>query len=234
MARIPFRALLLPLLLAGLAAARPAAAQSDPLAALAEGNRAVEAGQLDQAALAYRRGYDPAAVHPTLAYNLGSTLHQLGRLPEAILWYRRAAPAAAAKASADPWLDDNLLLARRTLGSQSAGHPDFWAALRDQSGLLTGAAVALSWLAATIFLLAPRRRGIALAGLAAALAIAAVAWLSHGRGAREAVLMADCATGAGSLPAGSELWVVAEGSDYRVAGSRDARCPASAVELIRP
>lgn len=234
MARTLFRALLLLPLLALLGAASPAAAQIDPLAALAAGNQAVEAGQLDQAALAYRRGFDPAAVHPTLAYNLGSTLHQLGRLPEAILWYRRALLPASTKASADPWLDDNLLLARRTLGSQSAGHPDLWAALREYSGPLTGAAVALSWLAAAVFWMAPRRRGIALGGLAAALGIAAVAWCSHGLGAREAVLLADCATGAGSLPAGSELWVVADGADYRLAGSQDARCPASAVELIRP
>lgn len=223
----------LPLLALLLGAALPAlAAPPDPLAALAEGNRQAEAGKLDQAAAAYLEGYDPAAVHPTLAYNLGSTLHQLGRLPEAILWYRRAAPAG--KPGADPWLEDNLLLARRTLGSQNAGHPDAWAELRRQSGLLTGAAVLLSWLAAVLFLLAPRRRGLALAGLLAAVLLAAVAWLSHGRGAREAVLLADCATGAGSLPAGSELWVVRDAGDFRVAGSRDAACPAAAVALVHP
>jgi hypothetical protein len=223
----------LPLLALLLGAATPSlAAPPDPLAALAEGNRHAEAGKLDQAAAAYLQGYDPAAVHPTLAYNLGSTLHQLGRLPEAILWYRRAAPAG--QAGADPWLEDNLLLARRTLGSQNAGHPDGWAELRRQAGLLTVVAVALSWLAAALFLLAPRRRGLALAGLAAAVLLAGAAWLSHGRGAREAVLLADCATGAGSLPAGSELWVARDGAGFRVAGSRDATCPAAAVALVHP
>lgn len=230
-ARFPFFALLLlaPLL------AGPAAAAPDPLAALAAGNEAAQAGRLDEAVLAYQRGYDPAAVHPTLAYNLGSTLHQLGRLPEAILWYRRAAPASPGTASADPWLDDNLLLARRTLGSQSAGHPDLWAELRGSSALLTGLAVAISWLGAAGLILAPRRRALAFSALAAALALAAVARLSHDYGAREAVLLRDCATGAGSLPAGSELWVdPAEGGDFRIAGSLDASCPAGDLELIRP
>jgi hypothetical protein len=221
-------------LLALLCCAPPALAAppADPLAALAEGNDQAAAGKLDQAAAAYLEGYDPAAIHPTLAYNLGSTLHQLGRLPEAILWYRRAAPAG--RPGADPWLEDNLLLARRTLGSQNAGHPNAWAGLRRQAGLLTGAAILLSWLAAGLFLLAPRRRGLALAGLAAAVLLAATAWLAHGRGAREAVLLADCATGAGSLPAGSELWVTRDGADFRVAGSRDATCPAAAVALVHP
>jgi tetratricopeptide (TPR) repeat protein len=223
----------LPLLVLLLWSALPAlAAPPDPLAALAAGNREAEAGKLDQAFAAYLEGYDPAAVHPTLAYNLGTTLHQLGRLPEAILWYRRAVPAG--KVAADPWLEDNLLLARRTLGSQNAGHPDGWAELRRQAGILTAAAVVLSWLAAGLFLLAPRRRGLALTGFLAAVLLAALAWISHGRGAREAVLLADCTTGAGSLPAGSELWVTREGSDFRVAGSRDAACPAAALVLVHP
>lgn len=227
---------LLALLLAPLlAAAAAAATPPDPLAALAAGNAAVEAGRLDDAVAAYRQGYDPAAIHPTLAYNLGSTLHQLGRLPEAILWYRRAAPPQPGKASSDPWLDDNLLLARRTLGSQSAGHPDPWAELRGSSALLTGAAVAVSWLGAALLVLAPRRRLWAFTLLAAALALAGVARLSHSHGAREAVLLRDCATGAGALPAGSELWVTPlESGAFRIAGSHDASCPAADLELIRP
>lgn len=234
----PRRALLalaLPLLALPLLAAPAALAQPDPLAALKAGNQAAEAGRLEEAVAAYQGGYDPAAVHPTLAYNLGSTLHQLGRLPEAILWYRRAAPASpAGNASADPWLEDNLLLARRTLGSQSAGHPDLWAELRRHGALLTGIAVAISWLGAALLALAPRRRALACCGLALALALAAVARFSHGQGAREAVLLRDCATGAGALPAGSELWVVPDGGQYRIAGSRDAACPAADLELIRP
>ena len=222
---------LLTLLLGGSGAA--AAAGADPLTALAEGNQAVAAGNLEAAAAAYQRGYDKGPVHPTLAYNLGTTLHQLGRLPEAILWYRRATPDGKSDA-ADPWLADNLLLARRTLGSQNAGHPDFWAGLRRQASLLTGIAIALSWLAAASLLLAPGRRPFAWAGLAAALALATAAFLSFSLGAREAVLLRDCSTSAGALPAGSELWVVPDASGYRVAGSRDATCPADALELIAP
>lgn len=231
------RASLFLALLLGVLAAWPAQAAPDPLAALAAGNQAAQEGKLDQAVLAYLEGYDPAALHPTLAYNLGSTLHQLGRLPEAILWYRRAAPegdGGAAARGGDPWLEDNLLLARRTLGSQNAGHPDTWADLRRNAPLLTGGAVVLSWAAAALALFLPRRRMLGAAGLAAALALFAVSWLSHDRGAREAVLLRDCATSAGNLPAGSELWVERDGPAFRIAGSRDASCPADSLALIRP
>lgn len=227
--------LLVLLVLLGLPlAGGPAAAAPDPLAALAAGNEAAAAGKTEEAARAYLEGYDPAAVHPTLAYNLGSTLHQLGRLPEAILWYRRAAGESAGAPGGDPWLEDNLLLARRTLGSQTAGHPDFWAELRKNAPLLNGAAIAVAWAGAALALFLPRRRGLAAIGLAAGLGLFAVAWLSYSRGAREAVLLSDCATGAGNLPAGSELWVVPEGAAYRIAGSRDASCPAASLALIRP
>ena len=90
-------------------------AQPDSRAALNEGNRRFRDGQIEAAVEAYLRGYSPAAPHPTLLYNLGTALHHLDRLPEAILWYRRAAE------SDDLWLKDNLLLARRSLGSQIPG-----------------------------------------------------------------------------------------------------------------
>jgi tetratricopeptide (TPR) repeat protein len=219
--------LLLPLLLA----APQTHAQADPLAALAAGNQAVLAGDLEAAALAYQSGYDPDALHPTLAYNLGTTLHQLERLPEAILWYRRA---SAAGKSSDPWLEDNLLLARRTLGSQHAGQPGFWVELRRNAGLLTGLALLFSWLGAITLLLAPRRRALAAAGLIVAAALQSCAWLTFDLAAKEAVLLRDCTTSAGILPAGSELWVLEDGPGFRIAGSRDASCPAEALELIHP
>ncbi len=218
---------LLPLLLA----AHPSEAQKDPLLALANGNQAVLDGDLEAATLAYQSGYEPGAVHPALAYNLGTTLHQLGRLPEAILWYRRASEA---EKTGDPWLEDNLLLARRTLGSQIAGQPGAWAELRRNAGSLIAVSLLFSWLGATIWQLAPRRRALAFSGLILAVVLQSAAWLSFELAANEAVLLQDCKTSAGTLPAGSELWVVSEETRFRIAGSRDATCPAEGLELIHP
>lgn len=206
-------------------------AQTDPLAALAAGNQAAEAGQLEAAVEAYLRGYDREAIHPTLAYNLGTTLHQLGRLPEAILWYRRAAPTAG---PGDPWLEDNLLLARRTLGSQNAGHPGPFSELKRSAPWLTAGAILLSFLGAGAFLLLPRSRLPAFVLLALALTLQGSVLAAFELAAKEAVLLHDCVTGAGTLPAGSELWVQPEGPDYRVAGSRDAVCQADSLVLVYP
>lgn len=219
------------LLLSLLFAGPSLGAQPDPLAALAAGNQAAGAGQLEAAVEAYLRGYDPQAIHPTLAYNLGTTLHQLGRLPEAILWYRRAAPTAG---TADPWLADNLLLARRTLGSQNAGHPGLFSELDRNASWLTAGAILLSFLGAGVFLLLPRSRLPAFVLLALALALQLSALAGFELAAKEAVLLRDCVTGAGTLPAGSELWVQPEGPDYRVAGSRDAVCQADSLVLVYP
>ena len=70
-----------------------AASPQDPQAALREGNRLFRDGQIEAAVTVYLEGYVPPAPHPTLLYNLGTALHHLDRLPEAVLWYRRAAAA---------------------------------------------------------------------------------------------------------------------------------------------
>src|SRR5262245_59538298 len=98
------RAVPLLLLLLGMAAPHP---PSDAAAALREGNRRFHAGDLEEAMEAYAAGYDGA--DPLLAYNLGTTAHHLDRLPEALLWYRRAI-ASDSGGAGNPWLRDNLRL----------------------------------------------------------------------------------------------------------------------------
>lgn len=109
------------------------ATPADPQAALAEGNRRFAKDEIAAALEAYIRGYagrsagrsaggspavDGALAH-ALAYNAGTCAMQLGRLPEALLWYRRA----EAIAPGDPWLRDNLALARRALGDSPEEEP---------------------------------------------------------------------------------------------------------------
>lgn len=201
---------------------------TDPVVALNEGNRLFRNGQLDDAVDAYARGWDPRAAHPTLVYNLGTALHHLDRVPEAILWYRRAGEVE------DPWLEDNLFLARRTLGSQSLPVGGIDGLLTRWNRGLRLAAIVLSWLAlawAVARPAAPLRALIALAIVA--LALYGTAWTHARWGAKPAVLLADCSTTAGDLPAGTEAWVRPAGDDWRIAASSaDAVCPADTVALI--
>lgn len=224
-ARLIRGALLLPLLAWALDLALPSPAAADTaLAALAEGNRLVADGRLEEAVTAYRQGYSPGAIHPTLAYNLGTALHQLGRLPEAILWYRRAGQ------NADPWLADNLTLARRSLGSQSFGQPGPLGGLAQYLGPLAWVAVGLSWAAAA--LVWRRRLTAAVALGVAALAVLALGGFTLLRAPKEAVLVADCSTTSGLLPAGSELWVQSHDNAWEIAGTDGTTCSADQVELI--
>lgn len=206
-----------------------AAPDVDPVAALAEGNRLFRGERLEEAIDAYRQGWDPAAPHPTLVYNLATTLHRLERLPEAILWYRRAA-----EISRDPWLEDNLWLARRTLGSQTLPPGGVDGLLARWGGTLRIAAVVCAWAVALLVVAAraPRWLPVALAVLAFALygmAAAGERWA-----ARPAVVMRDCSTEAGDLPAGTEAWVrpLADGRWRIAARSTDAICPPEAVALV--
>lgn len=200
---------------------------ADPVAALTEGNRLVQEDKLEEAAAAYRAGYDPQSVHPTLAYNLGATHQRMGALPEAILWYRRAERAD------DPWLEDNLLLARRSLGSQAVGSRGPWGQLGQWGTALQGVAIALSWLAA---LSAWRRwpRALTVACLAGGLGALGLVQLATSRQPRAGVLLKDCAPGNGTLTAGTELWVSQVAAGWRIAGSNDAVCPLDTVELVDP
>lgn len=230
MRRLP--ALGVSLIVLGLAAAAGAGeepADVDPLAALNEGNRLFRNGQIEAAIEAYRAGYSPRHPHPTLVYNLGTAHHHLGRLPQAVLWYRRAGD------SEDPWLEENLWLARRSLGSLRLPPAGFLGTTARHGTLLRALGVAIAWGSLGAFFV--RRRwqpwvfGVAFFVAGGLYATAAVA---ERRGPRPAVLVADCASSGGGLPAGTEAWVhrLDDGS-FRVAGS-EAVCAAEAVALVFP
>jgi tetratricopeptide (TPR) repeat protein len=195
---------------------------------LVEGNRHFRAGRLDAAIAAYAAGWRVSR-EPALAYNLGTAAHQLGRLPEAVLWYRRAAVALPA----DPWLRDNLALARQALGPPAVPAPGPRALLAAQRDRLRWAGVALVWAALPLALLRGRaaRRGFALAALLGAAAFATGTWLAYA-GPQPAVLLDDCAP---ELPAGAEVWVEPAGDGFRVLGAPgDRRCPAGTVGRVTP
>ena len=194
--------------------------------ALREGNRLFAEGRLDAALDAYRAGYRPEMWHPTLIYNMATTLHHLERLPEAILWYRRGD-------AEDPWLQENLWLARRSLGSQRLSVSGFAAVLAQHSGSVFAVAVVLAWLS-LLAALWPRAPRLAWASaLALALLLWLGSWLMARSAPREAVLLADCATATGELPAGTELWLwPSAGEELAVVGFAETFCPGEAVGWI--
>lgn len=197
--------------------------------ALREGNRLFALGELEAALVAYEAGYEPTAPHPTLVYNLATTLHHLDRLPEAILWYRRGA-------AEDPWLQENLWLARRSLGSQSLSLKGMTAFLAQRSGWVFALAVALAWFSALAAMWSSRipRRAWATA-LVLSLVFWIGSWLMGRYGPAEAVLLADCTSLSGEIPAGTELWLwPSEGETLTVAGFTETRCPKDAVSWIKP
>lgn len=226
-------ALLLPLLL-GLAAPAP----PENTAALREGNRRFHAGDLKGALEMYAAGYDDTA-DPLLAYNLGTAAHHLERLPEALLWYRRAETAQAG----DPWLRENLALVRGQLrdGGARGETESRWAFWMDHRRPLLGLGALLAWAALPAVLLprSPRARRAALAAvaLAAGLPFAAGLLLGH-FGPRAAVLLRDCNGPDGKLPAGSEIRVFPAGEPAPGEGWRIPEtgfiCPETAVGLVEP
>jgi len=215
-----------------------AAVPMDPETALAEGNRLFEKDEVEAALAAYARGYTGKSVldgvlSGTLAYNAGTCALRLGRLPEALLWYRRAQAANPD----DPWLRDNLALTRRALGDppEAALSAGAWL---DRRRWLAVAGVALAWGALAVLILARRdahlRRLLPLLALLACAAFGAGTLLDR-LGPRAAVLLAACPA-KGALPAGTEVWVRSEaGGGWRVVGQRNGpRCPAEAVGLVAP
>lgn len=204
--------------------------QVDPLTALQEGNRLFRNGQIEEAAAAYRAGYTPEEPHPTLLYNLGTALHHLDRLPEAVLWYRRAA------GSDDPWLQENLWLARRALGSQPLAPGGFLGWLTASRYAFYLAAIVVAWTGFLLLVAVPRLPPSAWAGIGAlALTLFVTAVGTERWGPRPAVLLESCQTPHGELPPGSEIWVrrLADGQ-WRLSGSSEAVCPASALETLAP
>jgi hypothetical protein len=208
-------------------------AVAGPEEALRAGNRLFEAGDLEAALEAYAAGWGAASTpsDPLLAYNLGATAHHLGRIPEAVLWYRRAEAAALD----DPWLRENLAIARRSLGMPPEGPRSPWGLWARGGRWLALAGVILAW--AALALLLARRRAAPVA-LLAGVTFAAGLLLAL-RGPRAAVLLEDCSAREElpqDLPAGSEVWVTPDGNGgWRVLGGpRGLRCPGPAVGLVVP
>ena len=202
---------------------------ADAWGALREGNDLYRGGRIEAAVAAYERGYSPRSPHPTLVYNLGTALHHLGRLPEAILWYLRAAD------SRDPWLEENLWLARRSLGTQALepGGPLGWLAQNGDGLRWAAIAAAWGWLLLTVALPRPPIWGLVAGALLAAALYAAAAGVERW-GPRPAVDLADCVSAAGELPAGTEVWVRPQADGrFRVSGS-GAVCDRETVALVFP
>jgi hypothetical protein len=217
----------------------------DPETALREGNRRFHEGDFEGAMEAYAAGWErTAGADPVLAYNLGTTAHHLERLPEALLWYRRA---EAARGGADPWLSDNLELVRAQLDAsstevvsqRSSGGWGFWMGIlmdRRRQLALLGAVLAWGVLPALFLTRSPRARRAAVAVVAVLAGLPFLgAFLLDLRGPRAAVLLRDCPGPGGGLVAGSEVrvfpepdgrWRVPEGGgDFLV-------CPAEVVGLV--
>ncbi len=200
----------------------------DPQQALDEGNRQFREGQIEQAIAAYRAGYSAYDPHPTLLYNLGTALHHLDRLPEAILWYRRAQVE-------DSWRDENLWLARRTLGSQTLPPGSLVSRLSAYLSWLKVMAIAVAWIALLVILLRPRLPGWSL-GVAILLSLSfyALAAFTESFGPREVVLLEDCLSDQGELPAGTEAWArqLADGR-WTISGTDGVTCTPDAVAAVR-
>jgi tetratricopeptide (TPR) repeat protein len=222
-----------------LALLAPATAAADAAAAAreaAEGHRRFLARDFAGAMAAYARAWREAPGNPTLAYNAGTAAHRAGRLPEAVLWYRRADRAGRAGANGrDPWLEDNLALARRALGSQEAAEPPGSERWRESGRWIALAGVLLAWavpaLLAFPHLRRPGRPGVAGAAALAAAALFAAGLALDSRAPRPGVLLAECR----GLPAGSEVWVRPTGWDgraWRVLGESGGVCPAGAVSPV--
>ena len=206
---------------AGLRAEEPARRPTDAATALRTGNRLFRQGDAAGAVAAYQRAGEEALTDdPVLAYNLATALQRLGRLPEAVLWYRRAARGLGD----DPWLHDNLEQARAALAAPRIGPPPSFALVLLHPWLLPGAAALAAWSALVLQARAPRpftgpglrskRRRTAAAGTL--LVLGALLWVAHGLlpriGPRPAVLLAPCGE---ALPAGSEVWARPAGAPSR-------------------
>ena len=197
--------------------------------ALVAGNQLFEEGRYEEALDAYERGYRASGPHPTLVYNLAATLHRLDRLPEAILWYSRGD-------AEDPWVQENLWLARRSLGSQQIP-PSGWSRLiTEYRGTFVIGSILIAWL--TLLLVAldpklgPRPIGVlclvalALYGLGTAAAVGAP---------KAAVLLEDRTAALGPIPAGTEAWVRKDEQGFRILGTVDpVTCPETSIGLVTP
>ncbi len=205
--------------------------------ALREGNRLFRRGDLEAALEAYRAGYH--GDDPVLAYNLGTTAHHLGRLPEAVLWYRRAEEMAG---DGDLWLTQNLADARRALDAVHLAPPAPWGLLEAHRHRLAWFAVGLAWLSLGFLLAARRRtsrRALRTADCAGILALVlfSTAVLSASLAPTPAVLLEPCGSGDSRLAAGSEVWGRADHGDsfhVELPGGTELPCPMASVGQVQP
>jgi hypothetical protein len=205
--------------------------------AFSRGNLLFERDDIEGALEAYGRGWrgDGSRTDGILSYNAGTCALRLGRLPEALLWYRRAETAIPG----DPWLRDNLAHTRHALGDPPVEIPvhERWLPGRFP---LAALGVALSW-AGLLLILLVRRPSRALLAVFALLACGCfVAGMfprifTGGTGPGAAVLLAPCPDKDG-LPAGSEVRVLPlDGGGWRIVGREGGpQCPPGTVGLIAP
>ena len=226
------KTLILPLVvLAGLAAVGAAEPQTDQIDSLREGNRLYREGRLEEAYLAYLNGYRPEAPHPILTYNVATTSHHLGDLPEAILWYRRTENVNPG----DPWLRENLEHARASLGLQPYPAPGATGLLASHRHTLLYLAAALAWIGVGLWIARPRRSArAAMALVVSGVLLYTITYLAGVAAPRAAVVTEACSGDHGDLPAGSEVWVIDEDAEsYEIAaGAARIHCPQAAVILV--
>lgn len=170
------------------------------------------------------------------AYNAGTVALQLGRLPEAVLWLRRAEVGAWGQ---DGWTADNLAAVRRLVDGGEPSLATKWSLVARAAPWLSWGGVALAWTAFGLGLARGARPSqsmrsrsrrtlgaLAAAGLLYFTGFALARW-----GPREAVLLQECP----GLPAppGREVWVLPGAEAVRVLGPAPARpCPAASVGLV--
>lgn len=213
--------------LAGIGTASP---QTVAVDSLREGNRLYREGRLEEARDAYAAGYLPEDPHPVLTYNLATTSHQLGQLPEAILWYRRA----AAVNPGDPWLHENLAGARGELGLQPYPRPGLAGSISQHAQLLYYSAALLAWLGVGWWIWRPRSVSGPATLMVLGVLLYAITWAGRETAPRAAVVIEQCSAPAGDLPAGSEVWIrqlVGERVQL-TAGEAELDCPRSSIALV--
>ncbi len=222
---------LAPLVVLGAVAMADAQSADEQVGSLREGNRLYREGRLEEARDAYLTGYSPESPHPVLAYNLATTAHHLGSVPEAILWYRRA----AATNPGDPWMQENLASARAALGLQPYPAPGLSGLVSRHQTLLLYAGALFAW-AGLLLWIARQRRSAAVAFILLGIGVVIFsATLATSRSApRAAVVLEDCSADEGDLPAGSEIWVTerTEVGFRVVAGNATLECPSAAIALV--
>ncbi len=226
------RAVIVLLLLSG--APDGAAAQS--AIALETGSRLFLEDDLEGALEAYGDGWSGSGSleDAALAYNAGTAALRLGRLPEALLWLRRAETAAPD----DPWVRDNLAMARATLGLPPAEPPWPWSAWARYGPWAALGGIVLAWTACGLLALGRRPQPGWLAAFAVLSLTVFVAGLAAGRiGPRPAVLLEPCPAAPAAkdgLPAGSEVWVRPAQEGWGVEGRNGLLCPGPAIGLVAP